>query len=59
MIGRPFKSPCGPIGQCCQSVAQQFAFLVHTGNYNPVCAEIKSACRAHPLGRQRTAEGHN
>jgi len=45
MIGRPFKSPCGPIGQCCQSVAQQFAFLVHTGNYNPVCAEIKSACR--------------
>jgi hypothetical protein len=34
VIGRAFESASGSIGNGGQRVAEQFAFLVHTGNYN-------------------------
>jgi hypothetical protein len=34
VIGSAFEGAGGPIGNGSQRVAEQFAFLVHTGNYN-------------------------
>jgi hypothetical protein len=34
VIGRAFEGAGGSIGNGGQRVAQQFAFLIHTGNYN-------------------------
>jgi hypothetical protein len=34
VLGRTIKSADSSIGQGGQRVAQQFAFLVHTGNYS-------------------------
>ncbi len=48
VIGRAFEGAVGPVGNGGQRVAQQFAFLVHRGNYNAFPGGLlsrESGCR--------------
>ena len=41
VVGRAFQGAGGPVGNGGQRVAQQFAFFVHTENYNAIDPALK------------------
>ena len=51
VIGRAFQGAGGPVGNGSQCVAQQFAFLIHTGNYSAFRQPKELGTKRHSLSK--------